>query len=431
MEITMNFIFNLSLLAALQLLGFAWINGENNKIPAKIIFGVYLVCSLIICFAFSYPLQEELHLDFRYVPFIIGILYVGLSPLLTVITIALHAIFIGIDLGFWTSCIFSSFCGLLLWKISPWFLGQPSRKRIQLLVQISLCISLVKIVFFNILHVDYPLLDVWFAELFIQSIGIGILAFLMEEVNKSIQLKNYLLETKKHKAIEQMGATISHEIRNPLTAAIGFVQLLQSQSTSLETQTQYLSIIRNELKSAERVVENYLALAKQEKDALQPIHVELELYNVLKLLVPSAKANKVYINQYFSESHIIQANQQKFHQCFINLIKNAIESMPNGGVLLLEVNTDYKQVRIRIQDNGIGMTPEQVSHLGEPYFSTKGDKGTGLGMLVVFNFIKEMSGTIHVESELGKGTTFEIMFGASKTNNSELDIIKSKNLVSI
>lgn len=429
MDIIMHFIFNLSLLAVLQLLGLTWINGDKNKIPLKKIFAVFLVCSLVICFVFRYPLQEELYLDLRYIPFIIGALYAGLSPLLAIVTIALHAIFIGIDIEFWMSCIFSSFYGLLLWKISPWFLGQPTRKRIQFLVQISLCISIVKIVLLNILYVNYPVLDVWFAEIFIQSIGIGLLAFFLEQANKSIQLKKYLSETKKHEAIEQMGATISHEIRNPLTSAIGFVQLLQSQSTSLEKQTHYLSIIRNELKSAERVVENYLALAKQDKDAFQPIHVELELYNVLKLLVPSARASKVYINQHFSESHIIQANQQKFHQCFINLIKNAIESMPNGGILLLEVINDNNHVRIRIQDNGIGMTPEQVSHLGEPYFSTKGEKGTGLGMLVVFNFVKEMNGTSHIESELGKGTIFEIMFSTFKANNTGLDIIENRNFV--
>lgn len=75
------------------------------------------------------------------------------------------------------------------------------------------------------------------------------------------------------------------------------------------------------------------------------------------------------------------------------------------------------------------MTPEQVSHLGEPYFSTKGEKGTGLGMLVVFNFVKEMNGTSHIESELGKGTIFEIMFSTFKANNTGLDIIENRNFV--
>lgn len=425
MEITFHYIFSLSILVIIQLLGLIWFN--NNKIRAKIIFAVCLVCFIFICFAFSYPLQQELHLDLRYIPFIIGILYGGLGPLLVISSIIAYAIFFGFDLGFWFTCIFSSVFAVLLWKISPWFLSQPSKKRILVSVQISLCLSLVNIAFLEIIQIDYPILDAWFAEFFIQSLGIGMLAFFTEEVNKSIQLKNYLFETKKYE--EQISATISHEIRNPLTAAMGFVQLLQAKNPSIETQAQYLSIIRNELKSAERVVENYLALAKQEKESLQPIHVELELYNVLKLLILSAQKNKVYIKQHFSESHIIQGNQQKFHQCFINLIKNAIESMPNGGTLFLEVINDQQHVRILIEDSGIGMTPEQVSKLGEPYFSTKGEKGTGLGMLVVFNFIKEMNGTIHVESEVGKGTFFEIRFEAFKSSTSALDLIELKDPV--
>ncbi|WP_277587517.1 sensor histidine kinase [Psychrobacillus antarcticus] len=427
MEITLHYIASLSILVILQLLGLVWFN--KNKMPARIIYGIYLASIISICFAFSYPLEQEINLSLTSIPFILGILYSRLVPLLVFTTIVLHAIFFGFDLGFWLACISTPFYAIILWKISPWFLAQTSNKRIQILVQTSLCLSIVKIAFLELFHIDYPILDVVFAEFFIQSLGIGMLAFFTEEVNKSIQLKNYLLETKKNDAIEQMGATISHEIRNPLTAAIGFVQLLQAQSPSTEKQSQYLSIIRSELKSAERVVENYLALAKPEEETFQTIHVELQLYNVLKLLIPSAQRNKVYIKQHFSESHIIQANQQKFHQCFINLIKNAIESMPNGGTLCLKVINDQQYVRIIIEDDGIGMTPEQVSKLGEPYFSTKGDKGTGLGMLVVFNFIKEMNGTIHVESEFGKGTIFEIWFESSITPTNEIEIIDLKDLV--
>ena len=177
-----------------------------------------------------------------------------------------------------------------------------------------------------------------------------------------------------------------------------------------KTITQYLSIIKNELKSAERVIQDYLNYSNPEIKSMEPLLLQEELEQVVQLLQPLAKRNSVKIVSIFSLGEEIEGDKQKFHQCFVNIMKNAIEAMPKGGILTVETESTPTTVSILVKDTGSGMTLEQVTRLGEPYYSTKGSKGTGLGIMVVYSIVRAMNGTIHVESEIGKGTTFKFTF---------------------
>ncbi|GAE45222.1 ATP-binding protein [Mesobacillus boroniphilus] len=99
----------------------------------------------------------------------------------------------------------------------------------------------------------------------------------------------------------------------------------------------------------------------------------------------------------------------KFHQCILNIIKNGIEAMPNGGDLVISCREmANNHVSITIKDTGCGMSPQQLAKIGQPYFSTKAEKGTGLGMMVVNKIIHEMGGTVDVKSKMNEGTQFKI-----------------------
>jgi len=249
----------------------------------------------------------------------------------------------------------------------------------------------------------------------------------------TIQLRQRTMKSKRLEAVERMGAAISHEIRNPLTTAIGFVQLLQNDPISKENHTQYLSIIKNELKSAERVIQDYLDFSNPEIKTMEPLLLQEELEQVIQLLQPLAKQNSVKIISIFSTGEEVEGDQQKFHQCFVNIMKNAIEAMPRGGILTVETESTPTTVSILIKDTGSGMTLEQVTRLGEPYYSTKGSKGTGLGIMVVYSIVRAMNGTIHVESEIGEGTTFTFTFPSLsptfiepvETKNTEKELVMS------
>jgi two-component system sporulation sensor kinase B len=98
----------------------------------------------------------------------------------------------------------------------------------------------------------------------------------------------------------------------------------------------------------------------------------------------------------------------------VNILKNGAEAMPKGGTLSISCFEKQNEVNITISDTGIGMTHEQIDRLGEPYYSTKGSNGTGLGMMVSHGIIRAMNGKIFTKSEVGKGTTFRITFPSKR-----------------
>jgi len=134
------------------------------------------------------------------------------------------------------------------------------------------------------------------------------------------------------------------------------------------------------------------------------------LKNVLSLLDSQAILNNIQIHTRISENlPLITCEENQLKQVFINLCKNAIEAMPNGGHLRVEAEElDKGEVRIRIIDTGGGIDPEQIPRLGEPFYTTK-EKGTGLGLMVSRRIIQEHGGQIVISSEPGKGTTVDVI----------------------
>ena len=405
----MHFIFNLALLIVLFFFCLMWVEKSGEKRLSKGIATLYFVISLVLCFVFSYRLNEEMVLDLRIVPFLIGGLYMGLSPILGLVIIIIRG-FHGIDLGFYLAVIFYGLFSYILWYLSPWFLKRTSKFRILFSVGITFIISLIIVVGFEFMGTPIHKFDVWFAYLLVPPLGVAMLSYIMEAIEKTILLRQRLVKAEKLDAVEQMGAAISHEIRNPLTSAIGFLQLLEDDLLHIDKRNQYLSIIREELQSAERVIQDYLTFSKPTLESIEVFQVQEQLNKILKLLQPSANLQSVKVISEYSSLNLIEGDRQKFHQCFINVLKNAIESMPNGGDLSITTHTDSSFVTIMIQDTGVGMTKDQLARLGEPYYSTKGDKGTGLGVMVAHSIVRAMNGTVNVKSKVGVGTLFTFTF---------------------
>ncbi|MFJ7825935.1 ATP-binding protein [Psychrobacillus sp. NPDC096623] len=410
MELTVYFFFNLSLLIVLLFSAVLWAEKSKRFGSYQAIFIIYLIVSLILCFVFTYQLEGmNVVFDLRKIPFIIGSLYMGLGPFLAAFIMLVRG-FLGIDYGFWMTVLYYGGLAFLFWRISPWFLKRSSKQRILFSIGVTFLFSFAQTFSFGIWHLPHSSSKVLFVFLVIQPIGVGIISYIIEEIFMNIQLRQRTMKSKRLEAVERMGAAISHEIRNPLTAAIGFVQLLQNDAISKENHNQYISIIKNELKSAERVIQEYLNFSNPEIKSMEPLVLQEELKQVVQLLQPLAKRNSVKIVSNFSQVEEIEGDKQKFHQCLVNIMKNAIEAMPKGGILTVETESTPTTVSILIKDTGSGMTLEQVNRLGEPYYSTKGSKGTGLGVMVVYSIVRAMNGTIHVESEIGEGTTFKFTF---------------------
>ena len=138
------------------------------------------------------------------------------------------------------------------------------------------------------------------------------------------------------------------------------------------------------------------SLEKEEK-----LNANEEIQHAVNVITPLATMNGIQLKVSLPEktAHFTKGERKKFQQCLINLLKNGIESMQPTGELHISQTYSNGMIEIHIQDQGKGMTKEQINRLGEPYFTTK-EKGTGLGMMVSYSIIKGMNGTIDVTSEI-------------------------------
>jgi two-component system, sporulation sensor kinase B len=386
-----------------------WLD-RSKKFPfSKTTTIIISVLLLWICIQFAYNPVPFARYDLRIIPIVIGGLYLGIGLILVAVLIIIRALY-GIDSGLLGTLLLYVPLAFVFFRLSPWFWKQSSDRRIYIAICLGIILGILSTAVEFINDTGSPWYDVLTAYLVLPPLGIGLIAYSIEYIKKSVELKHQLIKVEKLKAVEQMGAAISHEIRNPLTAASGFVQLLNDDYLPRHKRKEYLSIVKEELNSAERVIQDYLTFAKPDLVSIEELNVKNELKQIIKILTPMANQNSVEIITNYSVIGFIKGDKQRFRQCFINILKNAVEAMPNGGQLFVDTLFSKDYVTICLRDTGIGMTSEQLERLGEPYYSTKGKNGTGLGMMVVYSIVRAMNGFIRVESEIGSGTTFRIKF---------------------
>ncbi|UTI42898.1 ATP-binding protein [Niallia sp. RD1] len=218
--------------------------------------------------------------------------------------------------------------------------------------------------------------------------------------NQQLQIKNEKLGI-----AGQLAASIAHEIRNPLTAIKGFLKLAYQGAMKLKDIYPILDI---EINRIETIASELMFLGKPAKSEIKEINIGKILLDVYTLMQSQANLDNVVINldAYDNDLHAL-CNVDQMKQVFINLVKNAIEAMENGGTINMEAKLDGKWIVVTINDNGKGIPDDIKNKLGEPFYTTK-EKGTGLGLVICYNIIAEHKGQIDFISEDGVGTTFTI-----------------------
>lgn len=381
----------------------------SHRITMTILFSV----SIILCMVFPYQfLTEDYIFDLRQVPMIVGALYGGplVSAVLFIVS-AVGRIAIGGD-GMYIAIL-----NQLLVAAGVPFLGPLYRKVNRWLkAVIVFSISIVSLLFnlfagyFFFGDPIHDLIGIWLMLMLNQGGIIILTALLIEHLQKQEYLYQSLMRHEKMETVSHFAAAVSHELRNPLQSVKGFVQLLQEYEYPRAKQLEFQQTILEEIKVAEDLIDDYLVYAKPIYGELKRIEVEPELSHVIKIMTPYANARNVEILvQAGDSSSPIMGDSQKLHQALVNVIRNGIEAMPDGGRLGVELETSAQSICVHIIDEGVGMTKEQLKRLGEPYFSNK-SKGTGLGLMVTYSIVNQMGGEIEVESEVGKGTKFTLEF---------------------
>jgi two-component system sensor histidine kinase PilS (NtrC family) len=221
-------------------------------------------------------------------------------------------------------------------------------------------------------------------------------------------------------AVGRVAASIAHEIRNPLAAMRGSIQVLRSEMDGNSAQAELMEIILRESDRLNRIITDYLTYARPRSQAHTSVDVRELLQETFTLLrhSPELQSKHSLEEDYTTESVVVNADPSQLKQVFWNIARNALQAMPDGGTLRAELHhAAGHRVRITLTDTGLGMSPEQVEQLFEPFSSRTG--GTGLGLSIVYQIIRDHGGTINVSSREGQGTTIAIELPGVRSQNKE------------
>ncbi len=232
--------------------------------------------------------------------------------------------------------------------------------------------------------------------------------------SKLLQMnENLSIHSEKMGVIAQMSAAIAHEVRNPLTSISGFVQLLKENK---HLSDEYIEVIYSEIDRINLVLSEMLLLAKPEVVSFKRIDLTQTLGNVFALISSEANMKSIQLTLQPSPHPIwVYGEENRLKQVFINIIKNAIEAMETGGRIKVYLDEQKDFVSIFVKDTGPGIPKEILGMIGQPFYTSK-EKGTGLGLTICFKIIENHKGKIHISSEAGQGTTFEVILPVDQKN---------------
>jgi two-component system NtrC family sensor kinase len=283
----------------------------------------------------------------------------------------------------------------------------------------------------------------------------------LESANKQLkQTQEELIRTEKLASVGRFAAGVAHEVGNPLGAILGYTGILKKGRMESEETKDYLKRIEDEIERINKIVRELLDFARPSKFEISEVEINKIIENTLSLLSYQKDFKNIETRlDLQSDLPLIKGDESQLSQVFINIILNAIDAMPNGGRLQIQterhvidylygdsfqraypprrksdpIESDYSSLRksdplptlltkfskgdrlvkVRISDTGSGIKKEDLENIFDPFFTTKApDKGTGLGLSISLRIVESLGGEIRVESEEGKGTTFEIYFPA-------------------
>ncbi|MDB5037209.1 MAG: multi-sensor signal transduction histidine kinase [Bacteriovoracaceae bacterium] len=219
--------------------------------------------------------------------------------------------------------------------------------------------------------------------------------------------------------VGELSSILAHEIKNPMNSIIINMEVLKnsileltqgSQSTAAERAKKYVEVIEVEIRRLDKVIKGFLDFAHPStstkiKFKLNPLIQEIRDF------IQNEMAHKTIDLQLdlAKVSPAILGSPDQIKQALLNLLLNSMQSLPNGGTILIQSIDDHKNAKIIVRDSGVGIEKELLSKIFTPYFTTKA-KGSGLGLSIVQRVVQEHNGNVEVKSELGKGTEFTLIF---------------------
>lgn len=257
----------------------------------------------------------------------------------------------------------------------------------------------------KLIRIDGEVIEVEVKAIFTYYQNQPAILMLVRDITEQKKTQELLQNSEKLTLVGQLAAGIAHEIRNPLTALKGFLQLMQTEGTAKQ---EYFTIMSSELARIELIVSELLVLAKPQSTYFQHRDLFTLIKHVVTLLDTEAILNQVQIlTDFEADIPLINCDENQLKQAFINFLKNGIEAMPTGGEIHIKVSRESDRVLIHFTDQGCGIPEDKIPRLGEPFFTTK-QAGTGLGLMVSNKIIQNHLGSVELTSKLGEGTTVTV-----------------------
>ncbi len=238
-------------------------------------------------------------------------------------------------------------------------------------------------------------------------------AMILRDITESRRTAEQTLESERLNALTLLAAGVAHEIGNPLNSLHIHLQLIDRKIRELDpvarkSLEESIGIARTEIARLDSIVTQFLRAIRPTRPNLAPENVNSIVEESVRFFAPEIKDRDVVVEQELrSDLPILQLDRDQMKQAFYNIIKNSLEAMKRRGILRIRSDMDESHVLIRFSDTGGGISAEHLSHVFEPYFTTK-PTGSGLGLLIVRRIVREHGGELSVESTEGKGLTVTV-----------------------
>ncbi|HEX9742245.1 MAG TPA: ATP-binding protein [Nitrospiraceae bacterium] len=244
---------------------------------------------------------------------------------------------------------------------------------------------------------------------------------LREALTELADMQKQVVRQERLRALGQMASGVAHDFNNALSPILGFSSILLEDIAQLDDKEKvmkYLQVINTAGKDAANVVGRLREFyrSRDQEETFRPFDLNQLVEQAINFTQPKWKdqalagALTVRVKTELQTVPSVSGNESEIRELLTNLIFNAVDAMPEGGTITLRTSMKDDRVVLEVSDTGTGMTEEVRQRCLEPFFSTKGERGTGLGLAMVYGIVQRHKGTIDIQSEFGKGTTFTIGF---------------------
>lgn len=238
-------------------------------------------------------------------------------------------------------------------------------------------------------------------------------AIIMRDITESRRTAEKTIESERLNALTLLAAGVAHEVGNPLNSLNIHLQLMERQARKIrgkarEELQHSIDICRGEINRLDSIVSQFLRAIRPSRPQLRPENINSIVEEAVRFFAAEIEARDIVVEtELHSDLPLLQLDRDQMKQAFYNVIKNSFEAMKRRGILRIRTDRDESHVRVSFIDNGGGMSAEALSHVFEPYYTTK-PTGTGLGLLIVRRIVREHGGELAIESTEGRGLSLII-----------------------